>query len=279
VAIFVSTQSGNWHDPATWGGVGVPDMTIDDAIVDTGHEVVMEAGQIVSVFNGHSIVVAEGGTLRNQGEFDIGTSSIWIGGTVISEGPDFFVWNASDVTVASTGLFQVDSSFYLRGGSTLTIEGQVYVANTASFDLYSGALLTLEVGGTWDLAGYCPMEYECQAIIRDDLGVETGGYLGIYDDSDLDIEDSGAVFVIGTLATSWYSQVDAWGYLGVSVDGTLRVYDPSLINVYKDIYISGRMIGGGQIVMLRREGRILAYNGLSLFVLDRAYGFGQTPVV
>jgi len=279
VAIFVSTQSGNWHDPATWGGAGVPDMGLDDAVIDTGHQVVVEAARTVSVFNGHSIAVAEGGTLRIQGELDIGISYLWIGGTVVAEGYDFCAWNASEVTVASGGVLQVDSSCYLRSGSTLTVEGELYVAYGASFDIYSGGQLTVEPGGTWELGGYCSLEYECQALIHDDFSVENGGYIGIYDVSVMNVEDSGAVFVLGTFATSWYSQIDVWGYFGVQYDGVLRVYWPSLINVYKDIHISGRMTGGGQILMLRREGRITDYNDNSLFVLDRAYGFGQTPVV
>jgi len=278
VAIFVSTQSGNWHDPATWGGAGVPDMGLDDAVIDTGHEVVVEPMHDVVVSNGHSIAVAEGATLRIQGELDIGGSSMWIGGTVVAEGSDFFVYNASEVTVASGGIVEVTSSLYLRSGSTLTVEGELTVGAAASFDLYSGGQLTVELGGTWQLGGYCSMEYECQAVIRDDFSVEDGGSVGVYDASVMNVEDSGAVFVIGTLATSWYSQVDVWGYFGVHADGTLRVYSPSLIKVYRDIHISGRMTGGGQILMLRREGRITDYNDNSLFVLDRAYGFGRTPV-
>lgn len=63
-----------------------------------------------------------------------------------------------------------------------------------------------------------------------------------------------------------------FGYLGVHQDGQLRVYSYGLINVYKDIRVSGQLTGGGKIVMLRREGRILDYNDNTVFVLDRAYG-------
>jgi len=71
---------------------------------------------------------------------------------------------------------------------------------------------------------------------------------------------------------SWNGRCEVFGYLGVHQDSQLRVYSGGLINVYKDIRVSGQLTGGGKIVMLRREGRILDYNDNTVFVLDRAYG-------
>jgi len=73
---------------------------------------------------------------------------------------------------------------------------------------------------------------------------------------------------------TWYGLIDVFGYLGVHQDGHLRVYSYGLINVYKDIRISGQLTGGGKIVMLRREGRILDFNdnaGPRLWVRPGAY--------
>ncbi|MFH0981143.1 MAG: hypothetical protein V2A79_06365 [Planctomycetota bacterium] len=53
----------------------------------------------------------------------------------------------------------------------------------------------------------------------------------------------------------------------------LSVTSNGLINVYKDIRVSGRLTGGGKIVMLRREGRILDFNDNPVFVLDSAHFF------
>jgi len=49
VALFISTQSGNWHDPTTWDAGTVPNLSVDDVIIMNGHEVVLEAGQYVSL--------------------------------------------------------------------------------------------------------------------------------------------------------------------------------------------------------------------------------------
>ena len=51
-----------------------------------------------------------------------------------------------------------------------------------------------------------------------------------------------------------------------------------LVRAYKDIRVSGRTSGGGRVEMLRREGRILDYDGNSMFALNRAYGFGQARI-
>ncbi len=44
MALFISTQSGNWHDPLTWDVGAVPDLGVDDVIITDGHEVVFESG-------------------------------------------------------------------------------------------------------------------------------------------------------------------------------------------------------------------------------------------
>ena len=61
-------------------------------------------------------------------------------------------------------------------------------------------------------------------------------------------------------------------------DGLFYLYADGLVRAYKDIHVSGRTFGGGRIEMLRREGRILDYDGNSMFALDRAYGFGQARI-
>jgi len=139
-------------------------------------------------------------------------------------------------------------------------------------------MLTVAVGGTVQNYGYCYCEYGGAVVVHDNFSVETGGYLDVFDYASVTIEDDGAVFVYGTLSTGWYGLIDVFGYLAVHQDGYLRVYSYAQVNVYNDIRVSGRMFGGGKILMLRREGRILDFNDNPIFVLDRAYGFGQTQI-
>ena len=278
MAFFVSTQSGNWHDPLTWDVGSVPNLGSDDVIIADGHEVVFEAGQYASLASGLLLVIAPNGTLRIQGGIEAYDSTVIVIGNLITEGNHLAVWGDADLIIDSEATLTIASSFYLGWDATATIEGQVTIESGAWADIYDYATLTLEVGGTIQNYGYCYIEWDAQAVIRDDFSIEAGGYLDLYDYSVLTIEYSGAVFVYGTFSTSWNCLCEAFGYLGVHQDGHIRVYTYGQINVYKDIRVSGRMTGGGKIVMLRREGRILDFNDNLLFVLDRAYGFGQTQI-
>ena len=69
--------------------------------------------------------------------------------------------------------------------------------------------------------------------------------------------------------------MDNFGYLYIHYDAMLFVNYGGEMRVYRDIYISGQMYGGGKILMLRREGQIRDGDGNSLFKLDQAYGHGQ----
>jgi len=72
--------------------------------------------------------------------------------------------------------------------------------------------------------------------------------------------------------------VDDFGYFYIRTYSTLYVQSGGEIRVYRDIYTSGRMYGGGKILMLRREGRIKDRYGNNLFKLNQAYGFWQQQI-
>lgn len=278
MAFFVSAQSGNWHDPLTWNVGSVPDLSVDDVIIGYDHEVVFEAGQYASLAPGLLLGIAATGTLRIQGGIEAYNSTVIVIGNLIAEGNHLAVWGGAELIIDPAATLTVASSFYLGWDATAAIEGQMTIESGAWADIYDYATLTLEVGGTIQNYGYCFIEWNGQAVIRDDFSVETGGYLDVFDYASVTIEDNGAVFVYGTLSTGYSCLIDVFGYFGVHQDGFLRIYSYSQINVYKDISISGRMTGGGKIVMFRREGRILDFNDNPVFVLDRAYGFGQTRI-
>jgi hypothetical protein len=278
VALFVSAQSGNWHDPTTWDVGAVPNLSVDDVIIANDHEVVLESGQYESLTPGHLLGIAPDGTLRIQGGIDAYDSDVVVLGNLIAEGNHLAIWGGGRLQIGPVGTVTIAGSFYLEWNATATVEGQLVIESGAWANIYDYATLTLAVGGTIQVYGYCYIEWDARAVIRDSFSVETGGYVDVYDYSLVTIEGSGAVFVYGTLNTGWYGLIDVFGYLGIHHDGYLRVYSYAQINVYKDIRVSGRMTGGGRIVMLRREGRILDFNENLVFVLDRAYGFGQAHI-
>ena len=278
MAVFFSTQSGDFHDPATWGGVGVPDMGVDDVIIEDGHEVVIESSQYPSMWGGRLLVVLEGGTLRIQGGIDIADSTLWIEGVVIAEGSHLAVWDGSEMLIPPTGVLLVTNNFYLESHTTATLEGQFIIESGGYADIYYNAHLTVTSGATWDIYGYCYLEDGSEAFLHGDLYVDNGGVLEIVYGGVLTVELDGLANIYGTIP-AYYGRIEVFGWFGLAEAGWMYLDYESLVNVYRDIRIGGRVMGyGGKIVMLRREGRILDFNDNLLFVLDRAYGFGQTRI-
>ena len=280
MAVFTSIQAGNWHTATTWDQGAIPNLSVDDVVVAAGHTVTFAAGQYASLAPGRLIAVLAGGTLRIQGALDAYNSLVIVLGTLIVEGSDYlYVWSGGQLSIESGATLTITGNLYVASTGIATIYGQMTVEAGGYTDFFDYATLTLEVGGTVQSYSTFFIEWSSQATIRDDLSVENGGYLYLYDNySVLTIESGGAVFVYGTLITSWSARVEVFGYLGVASTGLLSVLSTAIVNVYKDIRIGGRMTGGGKIVMLRREGRILDFNENPVFVLDRAYGYSKALV-
>ena len=277
MALYVSTQSGNFSDPATWGGGGVPDMGVDDVIIDEGHEVTYD--DFGSMWGGHLLAVVEGATFRVTGGLDISDSTLWIEGTVVAEGSHLAVWGGSEMLIQSGGTLEVTSSFYLESNATATVEGLFYIDYGGYVDIYYEAIMTVESGAAWEVYGYCYLEDGSEAFLHGDLYVDNGGSLDVAYYAVLTVEQSGSVYVFGYLYIYYYCRIEVFGWFGLAEDGWMYVDYESIVNVYRDIRIGGRLAGyGGKIIMLRREGRILDFNDNPVFVLDRASGLGQTRI-
>ncbi len=278
MAVFTSIQTGSWHTATTWDQGAVPNLSVDDVVVAPGHTVTFGAGQYASLAPGRLILVVAGGTLSVQGALEAFNSEIHVFGTLISEGDYLYTWGGAELTVYPGATFSVVSGFYLASTATAIVQGQMDVESGALVDLFDYPTLTLEVGGTIQTYGTCYLEWNSQTIIRDDLSIEDGGAVSLFDYPVVTIESSGGVFVYGTIYVAWNARCELFGYLGVASTGLLSVSSTGLINVYKDIRLGGRLTGGGKVVMLRREGRILDFNDNSVFVLDRAYGYSKALV-
>lgn len=149
MALFVSVQSGNWHDPTTWDVGSVPDLGVDDVIIADGHEVVLEAGDYLSLAPDLLLGIAAGGTLRIQGGLDAYGSNVIVLGNLIAEGSHLAIWGGTDLQIDPGAIVTIVSSFYLESSATATVEGQLVVESGGYADFYYDGVLTLEVGGTW----------------------------------------------------------------------------------------------------------------------------------
>ncbi len=275
MALFSSTQSGNWSDPATWGGVGVPDMSVDDALINPGHEVVVPSGEYVSAYDGHAVIVTDGATLRIQGGLDIGDGAFFVLGQVIAEGAHLALWGSTTAEVWSSGYLEVYSSFYLDGAS-MTVEGLFSVYGGYA-NIQYGASLAI-TNGYWEVYGGGAYIEGSSVAIQSGFYIDYSAYVDLYDYAAVTITPYGWVDVYGYLNLYYYPVIEVFGFFGLEESGYLYVDYESRINIYRHIYLSGRMYGGGRIVMLRREGRVFDYYGNSLIVNDRAYGFGVAQV-
>lgn len=279
MAVFTSIQTGSWQSATTWDQGAVPNLSVDDVVIDNGHEVTFAAGQSATLGSGRLIIIASGGTLRIQGTLSASNSEIIVLGSLIVEGNYLYIYGAAELTIEPGATLTVTTNLYLASSGAVFIEGQMTVESGALVDLFSSGLLTLELGGTVQVYGACYVEFSSQAAIRDDFSIESGGSLTLYDSGTVfTIEDSGAAFAYGTFYMSFSALCELFGYLGIAGTGLLYVLSAALMNVYQDISVGGKMTGGGKIVMLRRESRILDFNDNTVFVLDRAYGFSKALV-
>jgi len=210
-----------------------------------------------------------------------------------------------ELTVESDGHLSADydGHIYVSGGM-LTVYGHMDLYEYGYMDLDSG-YLGVESGGEAVIAGYLTCYYYSAIYVYGELTVDSYGYIEVVYSSEITCESSGMLSVDGyllvaddgscrvygpmTLSRSagfdaWYygylevnsGVVDDFGYLYIHYDAFL--YVGGEIRVYKDIYISGQMYGGGKIMMLRRDGQIRDESGSTLFRLDQAYGHGQMAI-
>jgi len=150
-------------------------------------------------------------------------------------------------------------------------------------DLDSGTV-TIESDGIANIGGYVHCYYYSGIYVYGELTVTSYGYIEAVYSSEITCESSGLLTVDGYLLVAedgscrvygpmtfsrssgfdayYYgylsvesgSVVDDFGYLYIHYDAFL--YVGGEVRVYRDIYVSGQMYGGGKIVMLRREGQI-----------------------
>jgi hypothetical protein len=205
--------------------------------------------------------------------------AVYVGGSgslYISYYCNAYVYGSLFVDWSGYVYLYYNAYLYLEGGSSTTIQGYVssdyysslYVYGNATINsgggltLYYGSYLQVESGGLLTLAGWI------DAYDGSSAYVVSGGQMLIERDGGMGVSYYASLTVDGV--------VDAFGSFSIGYDAYLSVY--GRVRVYRSLYISGEMYGGGRIDMMRRESRIYDYNGNSLIFFDQAHGFGQTLI-
>ena len=119
VASYTTVADGDWNNPATWGGCGVPTFACGSTIPITinNNVTVTTAG-----LTADNVTVAAGKTLTiTSGDLTLGCSS------------------AAGATGASNYLLSVDGTLTVNGG-TLNVNGGISLNSTATFNMSSGVI-------------------------------------------------------------------------------------------------------------------------------------------
>jgi len=269
------------------GGIEV----LDQAILQVNGEFEVLSGAWASVYYDGYFDVNSGALVTIDGSIDFYYSaflSIYGDLTVESNGDVFAIYggeiNINGGTVSVHGYLGVDQSGYMSiSGGTFIVEsdGQAFLGGNVLCDS-----AYLDVYGEMTVSSYGYVE----AVYSSEVACESSGLLTV--NGSLLVADDGSCRVWGPVTLSRSAAFDAWyyGYLEINAGGVVDDYGYLYIHydamlyvggemrVYKDIYISGEMYGGGRILMLRREGQIKDESGSSLFMLDQAYGHGQFAI-
>ena len=209
-ASFTATQSGNWDDPATWGGSSLPAIitTSDTIVVPAGIEVLIPSAYTVN----NSGTINNFGIIKNFGEVN-GYVHIFNSGTIENSGmiqtSGLIINNPSGIVInVATGVINKvgSSTFYNQG--VFENYGSVHV--TGGYSSSSSELLTYD-NGIFKNFGTTTIQ---------ESGVET------YPD--------GTIQNFGTINVTLGSELLNQGIFENSLNGTIYV-DAALFETYNQL--------------------------------------------
>lgn len=247
MAEFTATQSGNWSDPATWGGVGPPTST-DNVTIPTGITVYVSDITIdgsLTLDDGASLEVT--GNWTNNGTFTAETNStvIFTGTTspVSISGTNTTIFKNFELDKGAGNILNVNSDIELDGTITFT-SGIMQISSGTSVICTHNAGFTIEEdagvvisGGTFTTG---PFSVENEGFIRIDsgaltFGTNSGNGVVIRNSGQLEI-NGGIVNVAGRLEVSGGTVDISDGTINLNTVGhssaTLGTLDLSLSSVW-----------------------------------------------
>jgi len=135
--------SGNWSNPATWGGT-VPTAT-DNVIIPNGVTVTVDAAAVCN-----SITIQSGGTVNYSGAFTLQVNGDWTNNGTYNGGTNGIVEFAGASNAIISGTTNFEDLIINKGSltTTLTINGTATVLSSGGLTLTSG-LVTIPAGGSF----------------------------------------------------------------------------------------------------------------------------------
>ena len=167
-----STQSGLWTDPTMWSSNTVPDLSVDDVVIVTGHVVSVLPATSLTLYPGRWISVDVGATLALAGSLQLQSGELVVN---------------CNLAVVTSGVLDV------LGGGLFVANGSVTVANSGVVYVDADGLMRVTLNGNVDVTGNSYFPVDGTADIFGNLGVDPDSYLTV---------DSGIMRVFGTLRIS-----------------------------------------------------------------------------
>ncbi len=240
---FTATQSGNWSDPATWGGSGPPGST-DNVTIPVGITVTVNG---LSTCN--NIIL--NGSLNHSG-----TTTLQVNGDWTNNGTYDGATNDGAIEFAGSGVAAIFGStifnrLIISKGSlntSLTINGTNSVSTGGSFTFNSGKI-TIPVGGSFSI------NHAAGFTIPQTAGFDLTG--GTFSTGNLSITNEGLIRIsagtanFGTASgNEVHTQVDgAFIVTGGNVNISGRLFNSASGTLSPPGVTSGISISGGTVTL------------------------------
>src|SRR3989475_529576 len=225
---LTATQSGNWNDPATWGGASPP------ITINSGDTVTIPAGITVTIPS--SVTISNTGTITNSGTIS-NSGTITNSGTINS---DYTINNSGTIsnsgTTSGTGTIKSALTSITNTGtitdpvtipnttlsSSYTVSFPVVVPSGVTLAINSGVTLTINSGASVSNSGYL----KNLGTISNSGTLNNSGYFG--NGGTITNNSGGAISNYGTINS--YGTVSNSGTITNNSSGTITNYSGGKIN-------------------------------------------------
>jgi len=226
---YVATQSGNWDDPATWGGNGIPDACTtgycyDNYAIPAGQSALIPAGITVTIEVG---VIAEvvgylqiNGTLINNGYTSCNFGTISNSGTFTNNG------------AFANGPNTNDYCYYYSSNGSILNYGDFYAMTQQNYNLGFDNPGTITNHKYFDVGGYFGNEGSITNSNNGDFNVEVNGYITNYGSLTNYGTFYSAGFTLGQTGSTFYN------HGSFLVDGSILELDGTSFYNYGNVAVS-----------------------------------------